>query len=353
MGGALLKTWNLPKKRISASEYEQIKTELLKKLNADLRIDKPVNILAAVAPSLRKKETHGDLDICVADYGSEYIPTWRKTYISFSEYIKGCFGYTPHKNSNVYSFPYKGFQIDVTIYPLHDFFSALNYNSWGDTSNLMGRIFHKMGLHYGHSGLSFWIRQGLFDNNTEWSDNDHIYEKVCLTKDMREICLMGGFDYDVWKNGFDSEEQAFDFIVDSEYFDSSLFFLQNLNHINRVRNAKRGMYMRFIEYVSGRNIKKKPFCSKQEYSLIMQYKFPVLRDAISKYSLQYKTDKIIKEKVNGKLIMDWLDLTEKDGKLVGEIMREVKQLGKIDLLQMTVEEIKDFVKNIQFKSNGK
>jgi hypothetical protein len=79
----------------------------------------------------------------------------------------------------------------------------------------------------------------------------------------------------------------------------------------------------------------------------------VLRDAISKYSLQYKTDKIIKEKVNGKLIMDWLDLTEKDGKLVGEIMREVKQLGKIDLLQMTVEEIKDFVKNIQFKSNGK
>lgn len=349
MGGALLKTWNLPEKRISATEYEQIKTELLNKFSVDLRVNRPVLLVADVAPSLRKKETHGDLDICVADYGSECISEWKKTHSNFSEYLEDSFGYKPHKNSNVYSFPYKGFQVDVTFYPISEFYSALNYNSWGDTSNLMGRIFHKMGLHYGHSGLSFWIRQGLYSQNCEWSDNDHIYEKVVLTRDMKEICQIGGFDYSVWKNGFDDEQQAFEFIINSEYFVSSIFELENLNHINRVRNAKRGMYMRFVEYVADKKIKKKPFLSKEEYSLIMQHKFSHLNRAISKYHLQYKTDKIIKEKINGKLVMSWLDLGEKDGKLVGEIMKKVRELDKISLLQMTEQELQQLVKT-QYKS---
>jgi hypothetical protein len=193
-----------------------------------------------------------------------------------------------------------------------------------------------MGLHFGHTGLSFWIRQGLFDNNLQWSDSDHIYEKVVLTNVMSHICDVGGFDFERWYKGFDTEKDAFDFVVESKYFDPELFQLESLNHTNRTRNRKRGMYMRFIEYVNTNNFPKgKPFKSKYEYSLMMQCKFSQLQNAISNYRLVYEIDKIVADKVNGKLVMEWLDLTEKDGKLVGQIMKKVKELGKYKLLEMT------------------
>jgi hypothetical protein len=123
-----------------------------------------------------------------------------------------------------------------------------------------------------------------------------------------------------------------------------LFQLENLNHTNRTRNRKRGMYMRFIEYVNASNLSKgEQFKSKHEYSLLMQCKYKHLQDAISNYRLLYEIDKIVAAKVNGKLVMEWLDLTEKDGKLIGQIMNKVRELGKYKLLEMTQAAIILFV----------
>lgn len=348
MGGLLLKTWNLPEKRIPTLEYEKIKRELLTKFRGDVVINSPFfgKLFAEVAPSIRNKETHGDLDINISDLTDKHATVSWKEFDNFSEYLEKEFGYKPFKNSNVYSFPYDGFQVDVTFHPFDDFDMAVNYSSWGDLGNLMGRIFHKMGLHYGHAGLSFWIRQGLFDKNVQWSDNDHIYEKVVLSKNMKEICQIGGFDYDRWKQGFDCEQDAFDFVVDSKYFDKSLFDLESLNHTNRTRNRKRGMYMRFVEYVSTIEKKGTPFLSKYEYSLYMQSKFYNLNQAISRYRLIYEIDKIVKEKINGNLVMEWLNLSEKDGKLVGQIMTEIRKTNREQLLITSQEQLKDRVYEI-------
>jgi len=352
MGGNLLKTWNLPEKRIPTDEYEIMKHKLINKFHSDMKVNRPCFNRVAVAPSLRNKDTHGDLDILVQCYSDPSILISWKDYKDFSEYLEKEFGYKPYKNSNVYSFPYQSFQVDVTFYPEDEFESSYNYCSWGDTSNLMGRVFHKMGLHFGHSGLSFWIRQGLVDNNLQWSDSDHIYEKVVLTRDMKEICKIGGFDYDVWKRGFDTEEDAFDFVIDSKYFNKELFLLENLNHINRTRNRKRGMYMRFVEYVSDSNKVGEPFRSKHEYSLIMQCKYPQLQRTVDGFRLLYEVSKVIKEKVNGKLVMEWFNLTEKDGKLVGNIMKEIKNIPKYNLLELSQNEIQKKVLDIFTKLSG-
>ena len=338
MGGNLLKTWNLPEKRIPTDEYNRIQNELLGKFRKDYSVNNPLDkCWAVVAPCIRSKETHGDLDIIMGDYqDTDIIVKWKDEQ-DFGKYLEKEFGYKPFKNSNVYSFPYDGFQVDVTFQPTESLGMAVDYSSWGDLSNIMGRVYHKMGLHFGHTGLSFWIRQGLFDNNLQWSDSDHIYEKVILTNNMKEICEIGGFDYDRWCEGFNIEENAFRFVIDSKYFQPDLFQLENLNHTNRTRNRKRGMYMRFIEYVNNTYWKPtpNPFKSKHEYSLMMQCKFSQLQNAISNYRLLYEIDKIVADKVNGKLVMEWLDLTEKDGKLVGQIMKKVKELGKYKLLEMT------------------
>lgn len=339
----LLKTWNLPEKRIPTDEYNKIKDELLNKFRDDFKCNRPVTgLYAAVAPSIRDKETHGDLDIIVGRYEDPNIFMLWKGEQDFGKYLQKEFGYKPFKNSNVYSFPYQGFQVDVTFHPADEFSMAVNYSSWGDLGNIMGRVFHKMGLHFGHSGLSFWIRQGLFDNNLQWSDSDHIFEKVVLTQNMQWICEIGGFDYNRWKLGFDTEEDAFNFVIDSKYFNKESFALESLNHTNRTRNRKRGMYMRFIEYVADCEKVGKPFLSKHEYSLIMQCKFPHLRDAISKHRFTYEVAKTIKEKVNGKLVMEWCNLSEKDGAIIGKIMSHVRDTNE-HILEMSQEEIKKLV----------
>lgn len=341
MGGNLLKTWNLPEKRIPTDEYNRIKTELLNKFRNDYSVNRPTNgCWAVVAPCVRNKETHGDLDIIVGKFEDPSIEMCYGGEKDFGVYIEREFGYKPFKNSNVYSFPYQGFQVDVTFHPMNDFYMACDYSSWGDLGNIMGRVFHKMGLHFGHSGLSFWIRQGLFDSNLQWSDSDHIYEKVILTNNMIKICEIGGFDYLSWQRGFNTEQDVFDFVVQSKYFDPELFQLENLNHTNRTRNRKRGMYMRFVEYVANCDKVGEPFRSKHEYSLIMQCKFSQLQRAIDGFRLLYEVDKVVKEKVNGKLVMEWCHLSENDGPLIGKIMSEIRTIAKQDLLEMSQSEIK-------------
>lgn len=353
MGGALLKTWNLPEKRIPTDEYNQIKDELLNKFQQDQSSSKVIGspdhellglLYAKVAPSIRNKETHGDLDIIVGKWS--YADTTWKGEQDFGKYLESEFGYKPFKNSNVYSFPYRGFQVDVTFQLMTEFEMAVNYSSWGDLGNIMGRVFHKMGLHFGHSGLSFWIRQGLFDNNLQWSDSDHIYDKTVLTTNMEEICEIGGFDYNRWLKGFDSEQEAFDFVVDSKYFNKSLFELENLNHTNRTRNRKRGMYMRFVEYAANCDKVSEPFRSKYECSLIMQCRYPQLQRNINNFRLVYEIDKVVKEKVNGKLVMEWCNLSESDGQMVGKIMGEVRNIPKFILLEMSQSEIKNKVVDV-------
>lgn len=344
MGGNLLKTWNLPEKRIPTSEYNQIKDELLNKFRADFKCNRPVTgLCAAVAPSIRDKETHGDLDIIIGRYDDPDIFMLWDGQQDFGKYLEKEFGYKPFKNSNVYSFPYKGFQVDVTFHPMNEFYMAIDYSSWGDLGNIMGRVFHKMGLHFGHSGLSFWIRQGLFDANVQWSDSDHIYHKTVLTTNMKEICEVGGFDYERWSKGFDTEKDAFDFVINSKYFNKELFALESLNHTNRTRNRKRGMYMRFIEYVANCDKVGTPFRSKHEYSLLMQCRYSHLQRNINNFRLVYEVDKVVKEKVNGKLVSEWCNLSENDGPLIGKIMSEVRDVPKYILLEMSQEEIKQFV----------
>jgi hypothetical protein len=251
MGGALLKKWGLPEKRLNKDEYIHLHDTLLGILSSNVHRFHTdgdgdwysSNDTFGIAPAIKQKESHGDLDILIGVDGLQghLDPEQPRTYhdmtwawyddkmktseiLKTSDFLEKLSGYKPSVNSNVLSFPYMGFQVDLTFVPLEDFYSSKNYNSWGDCSNLMGRVFHKMGLHFGHTGLSFWIRQGMFDNNVTWSDNDHIYEKVVLTKNMEDICKIGGFDYSKWEEGFDTNEEVYRFVTESEYFKKELFY---------------------------------------------------------------------------------------------------------------------------------
>lgn len=354
MGGNLLKVWNLPDRRATNEEYERIGFDVRTHLkhaahpyNADGAVPR-----ATIAPCIRDKDTHGDIDILFGlPDGKHSEDIWWGIYDtgfsseSFAEYIKHKYGFEPHRNSNVFSFPVEGIQVDVTFLPLEEFETAVTYTAWGDLGNLMGRVYHKMGLHYGHSGLQFWIRQGMYDANVTWSDSDHIYSKFILSRHPRAIFELGGFDYDRWMKGFDTEKDAFDFVINSKYFDHTLFALENLNHTNRTRNRKRGMYMRFIEYLKHLEESEVPktyqYLSKEIYSLVFQDKFPPLKTAIGKYRFEHELQKQYKAKINGKIVAEWLCTT--DGPLIGQVMKDIKlRWSPIEAIQLSDDVIRKY-----------
>ena len=122
------------------------------------------------------------------------------------------------------------------------------------------------------------------------------------------------------------------------------------NHSHRTRCRKRGMYMRFVEYVANCDKVGSPFRSKHEYSLIMQCRYSHLQRDINNFRLLYEVDKVVKEKVNGKLVSEWCNLSENDGPLIGKIMSEVRDVPKYILLEMSQEEIKQFVVDTHAKN---
>lgn len=348
MGGNLLKNWNLEEKRLPDKDYQRLKSSLVAKLQNDFHLAIPNSLKVGVSPCVRDKSDHGDLDIIMADSSAVESFFQRTKYLSstdwkgidsFSAYLEREFGYKPHKNSNVYSFPVEGFQVDITLVPFDEYETTISYTSWGDLGNLMGRIYHKMGLHYGHNGLSFWIRQGLFDKNVAWSDNDHVYDKMVVSTNTKEIFELGGFDYDRWLKGFDSESDVADFIISSEYFDPKIYALENLNNINRVRNKKRGMYMRFLEKVQNKEFpSKKKFLGKGVHSLLFQKKFPQLKQAIDHYRFEYQVSSACKEKLNGDLVKLWLGTS--DGPTIGKVMKWAKsQMTNETILKTPQEDI--------------
>lgn len=97
MGGSLLKTWDLPEKRISRDEYFLINSEIIKIFK------KYYPICKFQAPRVTfSKSSFGDSDLICNLQGEQVLKV-----------IKENFWNKPHCNAGVYSFPYKGFQIDI------------------------------------------------------------------------------------------------------------------------------------------------------------------------------------------------------------------------------------------------
>jgi hypothetical protein len=364
MGGNLLKKWNLPDKRVGNVDYLRLKQEIVARLDHDRvkgQTISPYDRIVycdkiGVADAVRDKMEHGDLDII---FGLDDDRTAQSVvfvhngdiYTGAAKYITAAFGYAPHVNSNVYSFPVDGFQVDITFVPSDQYNSTIAYTSWGDLGNLMGRVYHKLGLHYGHDGLQFWIRQGMFDSNVAWSDSDHIYSKSVVTRNTNTIFTIGGFDYKRWLKGFNNEIEVFEFVTQSKFFHPDLFALENLNHINRTRNRKRGMYMRFVEWLAVKYPDPIPpiiYPSKEEVAIVMQHRFPDVRNDVDKYRFQHATDKIVKAKINGKLVQEWID--SDSGPLIGSIMKQfMASHSKHEIIEMSQQEIVDKVVNLRYE----
>ncbi len=309
MGGNLLATFGLPPKRIMPAEYDLLCSRIINVIK-----DKWPERRVAIPRSLTAKESHGDVD-CLLEVGPHERIDW-------NDYFSNCplnNNYKCHCNGGVYSIPIKiesGFvQCDFIIMGSENFDSCYNYYSY-ENGLLVGVLANKVGFRYGHNGLKIKIPLSEFDENLP----KHDHKEILITKDIKVIFEILGFNYADFERGFDTQEQLFDWVTGSRYFNSEYFKLENLNSQNHKRNEKRPTYNAFVEYVkdksSGEPIDRNKL--RQE----IKDKFPHIEVEMKEIKEELIKNSVRRQKFNGNLIKSLLNI---DGPALGEFIVEFKR----------------------------
>lgn len=297
MGGKALNKYGVHTERKNTEEFLALAKEIQEKIWLGLQAP-PVK--TAVVKCYHTKADHGDLDLllCVAN----------NAQINWRHFIEQT--YNPnaiHNNGGVFSFDYKNFQVDFIPIKEDKWEIAQVYYSYDPLGNIMGKTFHKFGLSYGWDGLHYKYRNFRGTNS----------ENILLTTDPERIFKFGGYSYERYLEGFETLEDIFEFVIDSQNFDTEMFQMENLKSIDRKRNRKRGSYHLFLNYLKDNDIfaKREFEEDKSNYILPIDFFFPEinLREKLKALNEKDLKDFYLAEKFNGNLVMEWLpELKDKE-----------------------------------------
>jgi len=325
MGGKALEAFGA--RRFAKEEYAALSLEIKERIKKF----SPLEI-----PAYFSKETFGDLDLIV--------PTLQKE--DYEEICVALNSWIFLRNDDVMSILYDGLQIDIIPMSPENIVTAYNYYSFNDLGNLMGKIFHKFGLKYGHRGLTMPVRDGT-----------HQITELVISKDIQKIFEFGDFEYSHFKEGFNDLKEIFSFVLSTSYFNSDVYQYESLNHHNRIRDRKRATYHAFLEYLKQRIRFNGEWTSLEKlYSTEeMGYRFsenkddyiPMIFDFFPEAKADYdialaqrELQRAIKAKYNGNVVME---ITGLKGISLGEFMGFLKRCWdeeEVNLLDKSEDWIK-------------
>lgn len=314
MGGNAL---SFETRRVNREEYAQLVANIKAKLNA-------FGVMACTdIPAYRTKPDFGDIDILVVS-DKPNKDKWIKELFNPTEI---------HHNSNVFSFDYHGVQVDLIFTKLTEFQTSINYFSFNDLGNICGRVYHKMGLRFGHDGLTLIVR-----------DDTQVVGEILLSQNIDEILKFGGYDPARFHEGFDTLEDIFKYAASTPYYNYEIFDLDNRNYRARTRDRKRPTYTKFLLWAQ-ENVTENGYewnSNKAAYLPRILYTFGKL-DEYTDMLKKHFQNLDIKAKFNGELVMK---LTGLSGKELGAFMTEFKEkFSKDDMSKMTETMIKEEILN--------
>jgi len=326
MGGNALKEYNVV--RLEATEYHYLSNEILNNLKyclPDTRFD--------IIPAYKNKQTFGDMDILYSNENNNInvIETIKEHFNPFGIIRNGSCCSITYPSSNGL------FQVDFikSTPEEHDF--SLKYYAFNDLGNLVGRIYHKMGLKFGHDGLKYILRNPNKDNQ--------IIKELLITRDWEYVIKLGKFpDYNSYH--FNELEDVFNYVIQSPYFNKDIFLLENRNHISRTRDRKRTSYMLFLKWIEShpslpnfnwRN-------GKESYLNNCLEDFPEFKKEYYASLERYHYIQKLKEKYNGDLIREWTNL---DGKELGTFIKYLNLIIREPYIEKnSIEDISILVKKL-------
>lgn len=313
MGGNALNTIT---ERKSTEQFNRIASEIMPILNKELGTD------TYIPTCYRTKDSHGDMDILV-----RVDSNFEKKNIDVVELITKLFEpndiYYSRSSKNTdkfdknelvtLSFDYDNFQIDLIFVKDKNWEFATRWFSYDPFPNCAGKVAHQFGLKFSWEGLKLPYRK--YDGK--------LSKNIIITTDHKKAVEFLGFDYDRYEKGFDTLQEIFDYIIGCKYFDSDIFKFENLNHIDRKRNLKRGTYKQFLKYIDDNGIFRRYSFDGDNIKLINKA-FPEsnLINKLKKFESEYNKDVEIRSKFNGKLVMFKYPFLK--GIELGTVMKEFK-----------------------------
>lgn len=217
------------------------------------------------------------------------------------------------------------FQVDFIHVPGEVKEFALGYFSYNDLGNLVGRVAHRMGLKFGHDGLWCMIREG-----------DYVVEDLLITLDFEKALAFLG--YPLPREGqFDTLEDVFLYVTQSEYFHRDMYPLEHRNAKARMRDRKRATYQAFLRWLEERpeipngslSVPRQEGTSSRENAPFwvlenLCSEFPGFSEKLYAAQTKLEMRKILKTKFNGGIVRELLGLTgPADGPLLGEFMAKL------------------------------
>ena len=319
MGGNALKQVKVVRK--TTEDYQKIYHEISKIIKKHLLNE--IHLIKCY----HTKESHGDMDILVRIDGIEDYTKIRNFIYNIMKPQEVV------KNDKVYSFNYYDFQIDFILVKDISWETAMVYFDYDCLGNIMGKTYHKFNLSYGWDGLFYKFR----------NFNGRLAENILISNNPQKIFEFGDYDYDRYLDGFDYIEEIFEFVQRSKYFDNEMFKMENLKHIDKKRNRKRGSYHLFLKYLEENNINRRYEFHKDKdlYLPMIEEFFPEanLMSKLNDITIRDKQNKVLSQKFNGDIVMSWLP--DLQGKELGQAISKFKfYLG---------DEYDDFILNSTYK----
>lgn len=313
MGGNALK--EVYTRRYTKDEYFPVVAEVIDILEAAFPGgDNWIEVI----PAFASKEDFGDADIL------HTIPNLTK------EVIQDLF--SPKqivKNGSVISFDYKEFQIDLIYAPKAEFNYALEYFSFNDMGNLLGRMFKKLGFKHGHKGLLYVLRDG-----------DHVVEEITVTTSYPAAIRLIGLEA---RYNFETLEDIFEYVASSPYFSPDIYLFENMNHRSRVRDAKRSTYNKFLDWCREYRGPKCHFEDEDKQLALMKVfkQFPQFKLHYDAAMNNFTLDKEVRRKFNGDIVMNLTSLT---GKELGQFMTDFRACHKsVSLIDCTDTQLENMI----------
>lgn len=277
---------------------------------------------------LTSKTSFGDLDIILSkdciDQVAEKLESLDYPLLIIRNKI------TEEITYNVISYLYDNkYQVDLIFIDNSFINYAIDYFSFGDQGNISGMLLRKYSVKNSFTGLYFVYRQ----------DNGNYKRDILIFDEYRDYLKLLDLDVQKFDEGFNTQEEVFEWITSSSFFESNIYELKKLNSKRRARDSKREYYTNFLKYLSDKDL---PYESNKFLKLDMED----FKQRYVECDLEYEELKQFKNKFNGFLVTN---LRKLEGEPLGKFMNNFrKEYSKKDILNFTDEELEQKILNYNF-----